>query len=283
MKDFLLLDSPLLEEVNLERVFSSQNDYEMILIKKLCSLKFLKIIYLKLYSITEKEIIKIKSKNTSVTEIHINLDYEIEGILYHLQNIFINLNKLFIDIKKSEENKSQETIIKIEENSNSKVTNLDIKISKNENYKICCQSYEKLESIRFVNNAEDSIIKKILPIFNDKCDIIFKSLKLFDYYQCYAKDINILKNIYNNLDNIPNIEEFYIEFKLKDISKKFYKSFIEKIVSNKLIKKVSINIGNSSEELSITELKKIFSNINFRKFIEINIYKRDYYDICCIN
>ena len=283
LKDFLLLDSPLLEEVDLKNDYSYESDDEMILIKKLCSLKFLKIIYLELNYITEEEIIKIKSKNTSIKEIHIELDYKIEGILYHLQNIFINLKKLFIDIKKSEENKSQETIIKIEENSNSKVTNLDIKISKNENYKICCQSYQELESIRFKNYDEDSIIKKILPIFNDKCDIIFKSLKIFDYYQSYAKDINILKNIYNNLDNIPNIEEFYIKFKLKDISKKFYKSFIEKILSNKLIKIASINIGNSSEELSITELKKIFPNINFRKFIKINIYKRDNYDICCIN
>ena len=87
-------------------------------------------------------------------------------IIYKI--LFINLKKLFINNKNIEENKSQETIIKIEENSNSKVINLDIKISKNENYKICCQSYEKLESIRFVNNVEDSIIKKILPIFNDK-------------------------------------------------------------------------------------------------------------------
>ena len=286
-KDFLLLDSLLLEEVHLKHDFYYPNDYEMILIEKLYSLKFLKIIYLDLYGFNEEEIIRIKSKNTSVTELHINLGCKIEG-LYHLQNKFINLNKLCIDIKNREKNKPQETMIKIEENANSKVTHLEIEISKKLNYKIYCKSYQELESIRFRNIDEDNtIIKKILPIFNDRCDIIFRSLKIFDFFQCYAKGFNILKNIYNNIDNMPNLVEFYISFQLEDISNKFYKRFIEKVLSNKLIKKATIKFSECFEKLSLIELKKLFPKINFRKFTEINIYKLNDDDSgngrCCIN
>ena len=241
----------------------------------------MKKINLNLFKITKDEIIAIKSKNTSVKEIFLNVEYKIEDAICDFQNKFQNLNKLEINIKNSEKSESQKTIIKIEENPNSKVKNLNIRISKKNNYKILCLSYQTLESIRFDNYAENSIMMTVLPIFNDKCDIIFKSLQAFHFYQCYAKDINILKNIYKNLDNMPYLIDFFIEFRLDDISSKFYKRFIEKVLSMKLIRIIYINIGSYFERLSKTELKKIFPKINFNKFTEINIYKRDY-DNCSI-
>ena len=65
------------------------------------------------------------------------------------------------------------------------------------------------------------ISKNNFPIFNDNCKIIFKSLKSFCFTSegCYRFDFNILNNIYNNMDFMPNLKSMTLKCKHKDITK----------------------------------------------------------------
>ena len=76
-----------------------------------------------------------------------------------------------------------------------------------------------------------------------------------------------MKNIYNNIDNIPNLKIFTLECDCKDITKEFYKEFIIKLMKLNL-DKINLNLkGNNIEKYSKKELKKLIGNcVGYKNF-----------------
>jgi hypothetical protein len=64
-----------------------------------------------------------------------------------------------------------------------------------------------------------------IPLFKRKCDIIFNSLKIFRFTLDYPSNPSIeasqsITNLYNNIDKMPNLTEFYLRFLNSERSRK---------------------------------------------------------------
>ena len=274
-KQFLLLDCPLLEKVKLNKYINLEEQSKVI--EKLCSLKLLKKIYLTI-EINNEQISQIQCKNNSVTEMYIkndNIKNDFNDCNYILlQNIFPNISDIFFDInyRKKED---KEIIYGIVENPDCKVKNIYMEIHFSPSFKFYCQSYEKLESVNFNIFSQEINLIKLFPIMSDKNNIIFKSLKSFklSLFQ-YKMSLNDLNNIFNNIDNMPNLIDFSLNCTPDKIDIEFLKKFIRKILLMKFIKRINIKIAKDNyERYSKKELIKIFPDINFDNFYEINIKK----------
>ena len=271
----LKLESPNLDEIIIE--IQSFDDIEKIL-DKINSFKYLKKVFLTLKNIDDYyyDLSKIKFENISIIEMNININSFHCPPFYQLQNNYTNLSKLFIEIinygKCDEVIPEQYELI---ENPNSKVKNISFKINKFLCYKIYIQSYENLESIIFDISAMINL-KRFFPIFNDKNNIKFESLKLlhlrFNDGMIY---LDILNNIYNNLDNIPNLIDFQLLCNIEVSKGEFYEGFVRKILLMKNIKNIDIMFirDNVFKYYSKKELQEIFPDINFDKYCKINIRK----------
>ena len=100
-------------------------------------------------------------------------------------------------------------------------------MAKKANLKLYCCKLEDL--IQAVFDIRFGIKVKInFPILNEKCDIIFKSLKTFKYYITDI-DNQTLKNIYFNIDKMPNLKSFSLDGKIND--EDLYIKFIKKMLS----------------------------------------------------
>ena len=277
LNNLKLIGSQLLEEINIE-INSFQELKTMM--EKITSFKLLKKITLKLNQIKDEGISDFIFENTSVKEMHIYYKFKDGSCkFYSLQNKFINLSDLFIDIFcKGSYYSTTPPKYELLENPNSKVKNIHLYLSEEINeFKIYFQSYEKLESIYLNMTIRKINLENFFPLFNDKCNIIFKSLKSFTF-RLYLGDpsFNIINNLYNNLDNTPNLIDFNIYCHPSGLNEDFYKKFIKKILSMKYIKRIDINIlSNCDKFYSKKELKKLFPDINFNKFYEVNIKKPD--------
>ena len=92
-------------------------------------------------------------------------------------------------------------------------------------------------------------------------------------------------NLFNNIDKMPNLTEFYFCFLNKEkkttniINEDLFKEFVKKILSLKSIKKIFFKIREGiwgkwgKVTYSKDELKELFPDINFNKFHEIKIFK----------
>jgi len=114
-----------------------------------------------------------------------------------------------------------------------------------------------LISISFNFNRRFDISINNFPIFKNNCKIIFKSLKYFTFIapDCYRMDLEVLNNIYNNIDNMPNLKSFILKCYQKNITEDFLIKFIKKILPMKL----------NHVELYLT--KKAYDIKNFMKNI----------------
>ena len=96
---------------------------------------------------------------------------------------------------------------------------------------------------------------------------------------CYGFDLTseVLNNIYNNMDKMPNLRKFEINTGMVDnIKEDFYKKFIKKILGLKLSYiyfSPSLKYFDYIEEYTINEHKEICNNINEKKFKKIYISK----------
>lgn len=231
---FLLYEKKNLEKVSIttyrgynheDYILNTIEDEEEV-IKKLLLMKNIKELELKLVNIEHNKISEIKGKNTSVTKMEIFYN---EIKLFSLQEKFPNLLYLYIKTC-TEENMSPYLIIK--ENKNCKINNLEIDMDKEQIIKTYCGPYKKMESIKFFFKVNIEL-KNSFPIFYDKCQILFKSLLIFKFNLVvdYKINFNNLKNIANNIDKMPNLNEFQLACECnKDIGKIFYKKFIKKIL-----------------------------------------------------
>ena len=275
LNNFVTIESELLEEITIK--INSFKDLEK-MFEKINSFKLLKILTLTLENVKDEGITNIKFENTTVKKMHINYYPENNSCkFYNLPNKFTNLSDLFIYLHNKKDNYTLETPkYKFLENPNSKVKNIHLNIFKKINdFEINFQSYEKLETIDFYIFDNEMEIKNFFPLLCEKSDLIFKSLKSFSLQLfIFEFDFNILNNIYNNLDNMPNLIDFKLKVYLKECKDDIYKNFVAKVISMKYIKKIYIAISiKDNGFFSRKELKMLFPNININKFIQIDIQK----------
>ena len=123
----------------------------------------------------------------------------------------------------------------------SKVKNIQLIIYKHSSFKIFCQSFEKIESINFETWGLNENLINLFPLLSDKCQVIFKSLKSFGLIiRTVGLNSDILQNIYNNIDNMPNLVNFKLICKPKEKLGNFIQIFLKKILSMKYIKRIDI-------------------------------------------
>ena len=179
--------------------------------------------------------------NKSVTKITIRL----ENNLNHLQKIFPNLTDVAIRLNSNYDNNNQLAIKEI------------IK--------------SKINKFTLFFNWES------FPIFSNNCNEILDNLKIF-HFKAGLSNKDILINLYNNINNMPNLEDFKIICETKIIiDENFYKDFISKILHLKFIRKVKIYLQNPKntkyKEYTKEELQKSLPDLNLRSFFEISIIK----------
>ena len=172
----------------------------------------------------------------SIINMKIKFTYEsnnklknIKIFLNNLFKIFPNLLKLIIKTKLSWYNYYNNDFneIKIGENLNSKINEIFLycKVRLNEDINIYCRSYETVKTLHIESNNNILNLDKIFPLFNNKCNINLASLKYLHFEIKNEKiDSKILKNIYNNIDKMPNLKYLYFYFIIFDINitKQFY-------------------------------------------------------------
>ena len=253
-KDFLLLENYPLKEIKIgnsdsDQIFLSDEERkkrfvniyeedEQKLFEKICSIKSLKSI--NFCKIIGNSLPKIKMVNESVSKITVRLSNN----LNHLQKIFPNLTDIAIRLGSYDNN----TQLAIKEIIKSKIKKFSLTFS---------HSY-------FTG----------FPIFSNNCNEIFNNLKIFHLkYDSLVN--NIIMNIYNNINNMPNLEDFKIIYKSMRIIDITFKDFISKILHAKFISKVKILKVPffEGEEYTTEELEILFPDLNFNIFSEISITK----------
>ena len=279
VSDFLLLEKSNLESVELGTANSYEDEKKMI--EKFISFKKLNKIDCVLKYLDEDEILKIQGDNESVDEI--SLDWkneEKDAIFFNLHKKFPNLEIFSLNSYNSKEGINY-TNIEIKEEEKSKINDLTLNINCNLNLKLTSGLFENLIKIDLNVNGDLKDIETILPIFNDNCQKVFKSLITFGFRVednlKYVIDMKLLKNIFNNLEKMPQLQNLILGFFVKDLEKEFYMKLIEKILSMKLF---YINIklfGEESEHefYSYNELKQLYPDEYFKNIKQVIIKKFD--------
>ena len=217
------------------------------IIEEICSFKTIKNINLEL-----KEIKKIIMEEMSPCESVTNMTIKIQNLssnemerVNNLYKIFPNLLKIIIDVSGWDNFFDG---IKIEENLNSKIKEIYFNISsKNVGINIYCHSFETVKALYIKSEDNLKNFDKVFPVFNKKCDINLVSLNYLYIEIEKGIDVKILKNIYNNIDKMPNLKYLYLNFIISDINitKQFYDELIKKILDLDL-KYLYVKIENES-------------------------------------
>ena len=241
------------------------------MIEKFLSLKSLKDSVFTIKKIEPNIISKIKGINKTVTKMKINwYNTDSDCILFDLQNKFPNLLEIDINARsftKSNKNKGK-VKLEILENLNCKINKFSLFAEGKNNIKFFCGSFKNLKDVEFNIDNNTINVKDGFPIFNDKCKTIFKSLINFSMHNYYGFDLTneVLTNIYNNMDKMPNLRKFEINTGMVDnIKEDFYKKFVKKILGLKLnyiYFYPRLKYFDHIEEYTINELNEICNNIN---------------------
>ena len=283
--DFLELGNTLLEKVYICNEYAPK-DIEINVIKKLIEIKTLKEIKLDIKYNNNYDIKLIKGENPSVEKLIIHCDnnynynyhkYNEEIIFYSLQEKFPNLKEIKIYINNSvyysDDDKKMDINVKSDCKIN-KFTIAGIHIINPINTKFIIGPYENLVDVEFGCMSSSFKLEKSFPIFMQKCNYTFKSLINFKYDNSIEVNINIevIKNIINNLNKMPNLKSFIFKGKCKEISEEIYKKFIEELLLLR-IKNIELNLYNNINEYSEDELKDICKDLNLKNFEKISIKK----------
>ena len=168
--------------------------------------------------------------------------------------------------------------LEIKEQEKCKINKLNLNIEENKNIKFFITSYDNLKELRIklfdtIKNMENTI-----PIFNEKCNVIFKSLKIFNFqnYNYYNNiDFKIIENLYNNMNNMPNLEDLFLTVVQENMNEEFFKKFVVKILSLPKLKKIYFSIQTDMKReipYSEEEIKEIYPNIDFSRYDKIFIH-----------
>ena len=273
ISDFINLENTSLTNLTL---YSDNNSYEIekLMFEKIFSISTLKDINLEIREIDDITISEIQGENNCVTNLYIKwLNEYKDCIIDNLQKKFPNLSYINVTTPY----KRCKTYLEIKEDPKSKINNFSLKIGGNKNIIFYCQSFENLVSVDFYLNGDIINIINSFPLFNDKCNVTFKSLTHFKFTN-YSNQMSIdfLKNIYNNIDKLPILTYFDFHCVSKEVDENFYKEFIREILNLKL-GYVNIMIKRDSNESNLkytdNEIKKMFPDMKFLIFDKINIRK----------
>ena len=270
--NFTYLEKIPLEQLKINSDLDVTVETEKNMLEKIFLIKSLNKINLDLYNINNEEISNINGENINVTTLNVlwknkNNDCNI----INLQKKFPNLSKLYIYI--SIFNNDNNGNLEIEVNKTCKIKEIILSGYGNKNIKFYC-SYEYLEKLRINLFKQINNIKDAIPIFNNKYSNEFKSLKSFEFISGNENEItlDILKNLYSNIDKIPNLKNFKLDCIINDLDNDFYQKFIKKIIFavNHVILKINKKAYEKNEKYSENELKEIYSCENAKNHI---IYK----------
>ena len=283
--DFFKLENIPLENVNLyNRGKNSSIAIDSQIIKKILTIKSLKKINFSLFRINNDEIANIKGENNSITKLVINWENIYSNcVLINLLDKFPNLSDLAIKIKCSEflqvSSNTTKPFLKIIENKKSKINSITLEIKYfNHFIQFYCGPFDeltqiKIYSIYYMNDLQT------FPLFDSKCQVTFKSLAKFYFKITEDKqliEMNILENIYNNIDKMPNLKAFHLDC-FCSVNKEFYLKLISKLLSLNLeyihfsILDTDKNKKIGKKSYTVEELK-IIDN-------DFDNYKYDYYFI----
>ena len=250
--------------------------------QKLSSLKSLKILKMDTNFKIFEEIKKIKIKNFSINQMTLNMsetDFSKEIKINNFLENFPNLSNFSLGLWGNYyHNKTSINNIKIEENKNCNIGKIYLTVRLPESFiELFCCPFENLQEIS-LNIDYKYELTNILPIFNNECKVIFKSLIKFEFvYNDYIKSEELL-NLYNNINIMPNLKYINISL-ISDMNREFYIKIISKLLSLNLksisfqAKKSIFEYINPRNIYSEKELKEIKSDINFNNYNKIEIIK----------
>ena len=209
------------------------------MLELLINIKTLKKIDFILRTINNDEISKIDGENYSVKEICVNWKTKSDCLLYSLQYKFLKLNNLII--KTGNMNYILPMDLELKENSTINAHEIDINCKGEGNIKLYIESFDNLFKVNFNFDNIIKNIEKVFPILNDNCTTIFKLLTHFNFTYFQEISVDILNNIINNIDKIPNLKEFSLRCLCCD-KEGNYKKLFKKIISRNL-DFVNIEVG----------------------------------------
>lgn len=185
-------------------------------------------------------------------------------------------NLLTLTLTSSPEYSDHDIAIEIKEDQNCKINKFTIEdIFQKDISFYCCPFKDLVEAkINTFSTIKDLI--NIFPIFNNKCNINFNSLEVFSFHNINILNIDFVKNMYNNMDCMPNLKDLNINCIVEEeIEKDFYNNFIKKILSMNLerINFIVKHDDDIDEPYSEDELKEIYPNFDFDFYDKIFIQK----------
>ena len=300
--DFLNLGENLLEKVYIrDSVYCEKSlGDEINMIKKLIGIKTLKEIKIDIRYLKEENIAEIEGENPSVEKLIINwtkysfdnnFDNENRKIIFNsLQKKFPNLKEFQIYIYDNNFNYLSEknSILEINQDNNCKINKFKFSGGNNRGTITIFNTapFENLEEVEFSCMGPSFNYEESFPLFNKDCNIVFKSLSRFKFVGKKKIENNnyfdkeILRNVINNLDKMPNLKSFIFNAPFKK-DKMLFKKFIKKLLSRN-IKNIDFNLdirylGNIDYYddcyYSEKELENIYEGIDFTKFENIKIKK----------
>ena len=271
INEFIKIDCQRLNELILWVKDSSNLESNKIAMEKLSSIKDLKHLNITYHDFNGeiKDLLNIKGKINALKSFIVFGIKVTNNQMFQLQDKFPNLIGLHITIYNN--NLSQDlgeiSNIEIKESPNSKLTGINIPIYGNYIDKINIQSYEKLSYLYFDIKNKIKNLENIIPIFSDKCNIIFKSLKALSitFNNNVEIDLNILNNVIKNIDKLPRLTSILLNGYSKEINENYYLELIKNILTRK-IAHINISISNVkyayTPEYSDNELKVIYPDFN---------------------
>ena len=249
--DIIYISNSPLEDIYLFSSYNIPYDLEKKIINKIFSIKTIKNINFPIIRMNTEEISKIINENKSLKILGIYLRNKTNDcILDSIENKLPSLTQLIID-QKIQDYDSNEIKLEIIQNQNCNINKLILNYILI-NTKLYCKQFEYLIEIEINLNNTVNNLKNSLPIFGDKCSTIFINLKLFHFSLVKTKELSmdILENIYNNFDKMPNLKYLTLSFIIDKLNKDIYNKLINKIFTLKLYG--SVNIKEKSKE----EIKK---------------------------
>ena len=231
----------------------------------------MKVLNLDSYYELDEENSKISETNDSIKKLifqNLNQDLKLDNLLFK----FPNLSELDLDSPCFSSLDSYK--IELKENSNSKLNKIKLKLRFRVNIEISCQPFENLEIFNLSVKYRISNMKDVFPIFNSECKKILKNLITFNFRQIQEEiKLEVLYNIYNNLDKMSNLKHFGLTCIQRNIEENFHKKFIKKLLSLRL-DSISFYIGKNQlgECYSEKELKEIYPDFNIKKFRKNKIH-----------
>ena len=264
INDFMNIEKSKLEILKMRVYNGIPFEKEKLMLEKFISIKTLKEIQFWLSNLNDDDIAQINDINDSVNKISIlNNNTNLDFSLFNLQKKFPNLSEISIDTSHIFMSSSDPLKVEIKENKDCKVKKIKINGKESKYIRLYCTNFNHLESLYFNFQYRVQNIENIIDIFNKDNKIVFESMKSF--YLCtesYDLDLKIIENIYDNIDYMPNLEEFTLICDNPGIKEEFFIVFLTKLLASNL---VSINLEikghqyKSMEYYSVEELKNIFS------------------------